>query len=55
MEYMKLGDLYQSIAHMPPLPEIESALISSQILEGLEFMHENNFAHRDMKPQVHLS
>ncbi|KAF2494767.1 calcium/calmodulin-dependent protein kinase type 1B, partial [Lophium mytilinum] len=33
-----------------PLPELEVQQITFQILEGIAFMHENGFAHRDLKP-----
>jgi serine/threonine protein kinase len=52
MEYLKLGDLQQSISMMPPLEEKDVTTITLQILEGLYFMHDNDFAHRDMKPKV---
>jgi calcium/calmodulin-dependent protein kinase I len=50
MEYLPLGDL-QSYLHSC-LPENEAQQISSQVLEGLSFMHESGFAHRDLKPEV---
>lgn len=49
MEYLALGDLEAHIAH--PLAEIEARQISSQVLEGLGYMHENGFVHRDLKPK----
>lgn len=52
MEYLELGDLQHSMQSNPHLSEHDGAVITSQILEGLEFMHENDFAHRDLKPQV---
>ncbi|KLU85752.1 CAMK protein kinase [Magnaporthiopsis poae ATCC 64411] len=48
MEYLELGDLGRHIAQ--PLAEIESRQISSQVLEGLAYMHDNGFVHRDLKP-----
>ncbi|OKP13338.1 Rho-GTPase-activating protein 5 [Penicillium subrubescens] len=51
MEYLELGDLYQYLHDKPALPELEAKEIAFQILEGLEMMHENDFAHRDLKPR----
>lgn len=53
MEYLQLGDL-QDYLHdqKQPLPEFEAQGIMSQILEGLYLMHDNGFAHRDLKPNV---
>lgn len=50
MEYLDHGDLQRYLTQ--PLPEVESIQIISQILEGLHLMHENGFAHRDLKPGV---
>ncbi|KAK5631506.1 hypothetical protein RRF57_007220 [Xylaria bambusicola] len=49
MEYLSLGDLQGYLAE--PLPEDDTRQITSQIVEGLNFMHEQRFAHRDLKPQ----
>ncbi|KAM3519897.1 hypothetical protein NHJ13051_007206 [Beauveria bassiana] len=48
MEYLEHGDLQKHLAH--PLSEQEAKLITAQIIEGLGFMHENDFTHRDLKP-----
>ncbi len=51
MEYLVLGDL--GSGHLKkPLPSSEARQITQQLLEGLSFMHDNNFAHRDLKPAV---
>ncbi|OQD65821.1 hypothetical protein PENPOL_c005G06713 [Penicillium polonicum] len=52
MEYLELGDLLGYLDQRPPLPEAEAQDIASQILEGLDMMHENGFAHRDLKPNM---
>ena len=53
MEYLPNGDLHQYLSS--PLPEKESQQIVLQILEGLQFMHDVGFAHRDLKPAVSLT
>ena len=50
MEYHDLGDLSKHL--FKPLPEKDGCEIVFQILEGLYFMHKNEFAHRDLKPNV---
>lgn len=52
MEYFPLGDLNDHLATSPQLPEIEAREVVFQLLEGLNFLHENGFAHRDLKPSV---
>ena len=53
MEYLPNGDLQQFLhATKSPMPEMEVLHIVAQILEGLNLMHENDFAHRDLKPAV---
>ena len=59
MEYMPLGDLEQNLQEIentpghegPAIPEEEIQEITRQILEGLNIMHAEGFAHRDLKPQ----
>lgn len=50
MEYFENGDLQKYLTQ--PLPETEAKTIASQVLEGLKFMHDNGFVHRDLKPGV---
>ena len=50
MEYFKYGDLQRHLKS--PLVENEAQQIMMQLLEGLVFMHDNGFAHRDLKPAV---
>ena len=54
MEYLELGDLKCYLDSQPPLSEYEAREITYQILDGLLLMHANNFAHRDLKPNVSL-
>jgi hypothetical protein len=53
MEYLPLGDLSRYLKD--PLPEPQAASISLQVLEGLRFIYQTNFAHRDLKPNVRSS
>lgn len=50
MEYLELGDLERHLTQ--PLSEPEAREITTQVLEGLKFMHANDFIHRDLKPAV---
>jgi serine/threonine protein kinase len=52
MEYLETGDLFMYLRDRPPLPEAEAKVIAYQILDALGMMHENGFAHRDLKPGV---
>jgi serine/threonine protein kinase len=54
MEYVSLGDLEKNVSAMSgKIPEAEARDIAEQILSGLDIMHSEAFAHRDLKPQVH--
>jgi serine/threonine protein kinase len=48
MEYLPYGDLQAWLD--VPFPEHEAKNITAQLVDGLEFMHNNGFAHRDLKP-----
>ena len=50
MEYIALGDLrdYLEVER----PEGEAKAITRQLLEGLLVIHQEGFAHRDLKPEV---
>ncbi|KAH7029485.1 kinase-like domain-containing protein [Microdochium trichocladiopsis] len=50
MEYFELGDLHAHLMARKKIPEYETRQIAMQLLDGLAFMHENNFVHRDLKP-----
>jgi serine/threonine protein kinase len=53
MEYLDLGDLHRYLMNRKePLPEEQVQAITFQLLEGIDIMHDNEFAHRDLKPQV---
>lgn len=50
MEFLPNGDLQKQLSC--PLSESEGQRIALQLAEGLMFMHENDFVHRDLKPAV---
>ncbi|KAI0903111.1 kinase-like domain-containing protein [Ustulina deusta] len=50
MEYCPLGDLQRYLIKHTRLPESDTREIISQVVKGLQFMHEEGFAHRDLKP-----
>ena len=50
MEYLQIGDLSKLMTKA--FPEVDVRRIVAQLVEGLVFMHDNGFAHRDLKPQV---
>jgi serine/threonine protein kinase len=52
MEYLRLGDLARFRNSNGPFAPKTAGLIVRQVLEGIRFMHEINFAHRDLKPGV---
>lgn len=52
MEYCRLGDLARVRNREGPFSEKTTGLVARQVLEGIRFMHEINFAHRDLKPGV---
>jgi calcium/calmodulin-dependent protein kinase I len=53
MEYMHYGDLEKYLPTTDDLlPQDQVQDIVSQLAEGIYFMHENGFAHRDLKPAV---
>ena len=52
LEYLEHGDLQRYLG--TPLLEQEGQCLVHQIVEGLNFMHDRGFAHRDLKPAVSL-
>lgn len=50
MEYCPLGDLQRFLIEHTQLPESDTREIIGQVIEGLKFMHDERFAHRDLKP-----
>jgi serine/threonine protein kinase len=54
MEFFPHGDLQEHLSKASIMPEAEVQQIAFQVLEGLQFMHDNGFAHRDLKPSVSI-
>lgn len=52
MEYLEHGSLTKCLVESNGLAESETCCITSQVLEGLEFIHGANFVHQDIKPEV---
>ena len=54
MEFFALGDLQRCLKETPGqcLQETDAQAITYQLVEGVNFMHVNGFAHRDLKPSV---
>ena len=52
MEYCRHGDLHHYLISQRVVPTEEVQQLTYQILEGLDQMHQNDFAHRDLKPGV---
>jgi serine/threonine protein kinase len=53
MEYVPLGDSEMNMkAHLGRIPDMKARDITEQILSGLESIHAESFARRDLKPQV---
>ena len=54
MEYCRHGDLHHYLKGKLLVPAGEVQQLTYQILEGLDQMHQNDFAHRDLKPGVRM-
>ena len=50
IEYLEKGNLAGHLKN--PLPPLAAKKIAIQILEGLCHMHNQEFTHRDLKPEV---
>ena len=50
MEYFEKGDLRRHLGERISVPMVK--LLARQLLEGLNVMHKNGIAHRDIKPEV---
>ena len=55
MEYIGNGNLKTYLGELRgknPIEENDAGKITMQLLQGLNFMHKEGYAHRDMKPSV---
>ncbi|KAJ6032546.1 kinase-like domain-containing protein [Penicillium herquei] len=52
MEFFEHGDLHNRISNYGTFPETQAALITAQVAQALQYMHEKGFIHRDIKPSV---
>ncbi|KAJ5343818.1 uncharacterized protein N7506_003642 [Penicillium brevicompactum] len=50
MEFFEHGDLHKRMEKYGTFPETEAALITAQVAQALQYMHEKRFIHRDIKP-----
>ena len=51
MEYCQNGELFNRIVQKQHLNENEAAFFYYQLINGLEYIHQNNIVHRDLKPE----
>ena len=51
MEYCKGGELFDYIVKKKKLTEKEACIFFHQIINGVEYLHEQGIIHRDLKPE----
>ena len=55
MEYFPLGDLHAYTSRLNQnLLEEDAQQIIAQVVEGLNYMHQRQVAHKDIKPSVSI-
>ena len=51
LDYAQNGELFEYISNKKRLTEIESCKFFQDIINGMEYLHQQNIAHRDLKPE----
>ena len=51
MEYCKGGELFDYIVKKKRLKEAEACCFFQQIINGVEYLHNQGIIHRDLKPE----
>ena len=51
MDFAEGGELFDYISMKKRLPEIEACKFLQEIINGLEYLHQQNYVHRDLKPE----
>lgn len=49
MEFLEGGDLLKYLTHKKRLEEEEAKALIKQVVKGIEYCHQNNLTHRDLK------
>jgi 5'-AMP-activated protein kinase catalytic alpha subunit len=52
LEYAGGGELYHRIEQEGPFSEEKARFYFKQLVEGIEYCHNNEICHRDLKPEV---
>lgn len=51
MEYCEKGELFNYIVKKEKLDEIEASVFFYQLINGIDYLHQQGIAHRDIKPE----
>lgn len=52
MDFFEHGDLHKYMRKNGTIPETEAASITAQVAQALQYMHDEDYIHRDIKPPV---